>query len=59
VTILLLTGSGCSGINATGTISPLTFFLPGLVHHQPEPGLLDPSDPPIAVEPGQDLSLSQ
>jgi hypothetical protein len=57
--MLLLVGTGCSGINATGTVSPLTFFLPGFVLHPPEPALLDPLDPPLTADPGQDLTLSQ
>jgi hypothetical protein len=41
----LLLGAGCSGINASGNISPATFFLPGLVQRQPEavqPGIPTP-----------------
>lgn len=31
--------SGCSGINASHSVSPASFFLPGLIQHeaQPEP----------------------
>jgi len=36
---LALFGAGCGGINATGTVSPATFFLPGLLKN----------DTPIAV----------
>jgi hypothetical protein len=35
---LLLLGAGCSGINQTHSVSPATFFLPGLLHNTtPEP----------------------
>jgi hypothetical protein len=29
---LVLTGTGCSGINTTQSVSPLDFFLPGAGH---------------------------
>lgn len=28
--------SGCSGVNASGSVSPATFFLPGIMHRGPE-----------------------
>ena len=31
----LLAATGCSGINATGSVSPATFFLPGLMKADP------------------------
>lgn len=30
VSLILLCGTGCSGINASHSVSPLDFFLPGL-----------------------------
>src|SRR5437588_9874530 len=35
VSILLLVGTGCSGINTTQSISPLMFFLPGIGQTKP------------------------
>ena len=32
---VLLAGAGCSGINASGSVSPATFFLPGLMKADP------------------------
>jgi hypothetical protein len=29
--------TGCSGINASGSVSPATFLLPGLGQNRPEP----------------------
>jgi hypothetical protein len=34
---LLLLGAGCSGINASKSISPATFLLPGLLQADPSP----------------------
>ncbi|HXT40914.1 MAG TPA: hypothetical protein VN887_12950 [Candidatus Angelobacter sp.] len=39
-----LLGAGCSGINATGSVSPATFLLPGFMQ----------TDPPKAPTPGTD-----
>jgi len=41
---LLLLAAGCGGINASKSISPLDFFLPGLLK----------ADPP-SVQPGRDF----
>ncbi|HNQ73046.1 MAG TPA: hypothetical protein PKN95_05520 [Verrucomicrobiota bacterium] len=36
--LALLAGTaGCGGISATKSISPLDFFLPGLIQNQPAP----------------------
>ncbi|MEO6184183.1 MAG: hypothetical protein ABIP71_13980 [Verrucomicrobiota bacterium] len=32
---IVLLGAGCSGINASQGVSPLSFFLPGLVQNKP------------------------
>jgi hypothetical protein len=34
--------TGCSGINASGSVSPATFFLPGLGKAQPKSSPADP-----------------
>jgi len=36
VPMLLLLGTGCGGINANGSISPASFFLPGLMQNRPK-----------------------
>jgi len=36
-------GAGCSGINANGSVSPATFFLPGVMKADPPPS----SDAPV------------
>jgi hypothetical protein len=41
--------TGCSGINASHSVSPASFFLPGLVENQS----LAPVDGPVCVPPGQ------
>jgi hypothetical protein len=33
--VLALSGAGCSGINAGGSVSPATFLLPGLMKADP------------------------
>jgi len=33
--LLVAVGSGCSGIHATKSVSPLDFLLPGLMHNMP------------------------
>jgi hypothetical protein len=35
--LLTLSNAGCSGINAGGSISPASFFLPGLMKADPPP----------------------
>ena len=35
--LLLLAGAGCSGINASKSVSPATFLLPGLLKAEPPP----------------------
>jgi hypothetical protein len=44
--MLAVLGAGCSGINASGSGSPASFFLPGLMQNAPlPPGLPDPGAP--------------
>ena len=35
LTFIMLVSTGCSGINASGSVSPATFFLPGLMKADP------------------------
>jgi hypothetical protein len=42
---LTLCGAGCSGINTGGTVSPATFFLPGLMKADPPAA----TNAPVAV----------
>jgi hypothetical protein len=42
--------SGCGGVNATGSVSPATFLLPGIMYRTPEVKPLDPvRAPEVAV----------
>jgi hypothetical protein len=53
---LTLFGAGCSGINAGGSVSPATFFLPG-VKADPSPAA---TSAPVAVSaPFQQLALAR
>ncbi|PYL00672.1 MAG: hypothetical protein DME18_10945 [Verrucomicrobia bacterium] len=52
----LLLGTGCSGINASGSVSPATFFLPGL--GQARPDAHRPEIPPPASETNPLLARS-
>jgi hypothetical protein len=54
--LALLLVTGCSGINASGSVSPATFLLPGLGQAQPEP--VQPTDPVPASEPAHPLAQS-
>jgi hypothetical protein len=38
---LLFLGAGCSGINASHSVSPATFLLPGLMQADPPPAQPD------------------
>ena len=42
---LALAGAGCSGINASTTVSPASFFLPGLMKAEPPAA----TNAPVAV----------
>jgi len=46
---MLLLVAGCSGINASKSVSPLDFFLPGLLKADPPPS--NPGQPMPAAEP--------
>jgi hypothetical protein len=47
---LLLGGAGCGGFSASKSVSPASFFLPGLLKADPKPAPADPALP--ADEPG-------
>jgi hypothetical protein len=51
---LLLLVAGCSGINASHSISPASFFLPGLLKADPPPA--DPNRTLPADEPVQQIA---
>jgi hypothetical protein len=48
---LALLASGCSGINTGTTVSPASFFLPGLMKADPAPSgrMLNESPAPVMV----------
>jgi len=48
---LLLVCGGCSGINTTQSVSPATFFLPGLLKADPAAPVPDHQVVPAAVPP--------
>jgi hypothetical protein len=41
-TLIAVAGTGCSGINATKSVSPLDFILPGLMLNRPPPSDVPP-----------------
>ena len=47
--VLVALGTGCGGISTTQSVSPATFFLPGLMQNAPPP-------PPPAELPAQGVS---
>jgi hypothetical protein len=52
--VLLILGSGCGGISASQSISPATFFMPGLM--QATPPTVDPLAP--ALMPDQPIRVA-
>jgi len=46
LTVIAVLGGGCSGVNASKSVSPLDFLLPGL-HMRNDP--LQPANPPAAT----------
>jgi len=48
---VLALGAGCSGINHTQSVSPATFFLPGLLQVEPPPPHPDLIPPTTASPP--------
>ena len=61
LSVWILVGTGCTGINASHSVSPASFFLPGLIQVEPtEPA--SPTDPDVkpvlvAVHLPQDLPI--
>jgi hypothetical protein len=58
VPALVLLGGGCSGINASESVSPASFFLPGLLKADPPPKLSDPNLAPPGDEPVKQIARS-
>jgi hypothetical protein len=42
-------GAGCSGINTSGSASPATFLLPGLLKADPPPAKSEPTLPAVGL----------
>jgi hypothetical protein len=53
---LMLVGAGCGGISASKSVSPASFFLPGLLKADPPPAQSDPVLP--GNEPPEELAPS-
>jgi len=47
---LVLLGAGCSGINSRQSISPASFFLPGLIQVNPPPATPEVNTPVAGFE---------
>jgi len=56
ITAALALGAGCGGIRASHSISPASFFLPGLLKADPPPASPDAELP--ADEPVKELAQS-
>jgi hypothetical protein len=55
LTAMALSTAGCAGINTGGSVSPASFFLPGLMKAEPPK-----ADPLVApVEPDQQFALAR
>jgi len=48
---LLCVATGCSGINASHSVSPASFFLPGLIRAEPDAPPAPAGSPAPAAEP--------
>ena len=52
----MLLGAGCSGLNASQSISPASFFLPGLLKAdppaQPQSPAIPAAEPPVQIVQG-------
>ncbi|HTJ00798.1 MAG TPA: hypothetical protein VL527_18090 [Dongiaceae bacterium] len=55
--LFLLLGSGCGGINASQSVSPASFFLPGLM--QADPPAAAPTAPLPDAAPAHLLAQTQ
>ncbi len=56
VLVLALAATGCSGVNANGSVSPASFFLPGLMRVQPPKPAPADADAPRPTELASVLS---
>ena len=56
---LVLIGPGCSGINTSHSVSPASFFIPGLNFLQTDPKLPATNAAPAVVEPSKQLALAR
>ena len=54
---MVLLGVGCSGINASQSVSPATFLLPGIMQAEPPPA--DPAQPLPEVAPALQLAQAR
>jgi len=57
VPALMLVCAGCSGVNTTQSVSPSTFFLPGLLKAEPVPDQPDKTVAPL--QPVRQVALLQ
>jgi len=55
--VLLLMGAGCSGINMSHSVSPATFFMPGVMRADPPPNPPEQAAPPSAL--GKQVALAR
>jgi len=51
VAVIALFAAGCGGINGSSTVSPATFFMPGILKADPAPAgrTLEPVPVPVIV----------
>lgn len=54
--MLVVFSAGCSGINTTQSVSPASFFLPGLIYHEPAES---PTDAPVPLAKPDAAMLAQ
>ena len=54
---LLVLTAGCSGINSTHSVSPASFFLPGLLKAEPPPAPTDAT--PLEMTSGKLVALAR
>jgi hypothetical protein len=54
---LALATSGCGGINGSQSVSPASFFLPGLIRAKPQPA--DPTVPLPELAPGVQVAQAR
>jgi hypothetical protein len=57
LTALALFLAGCGGVNLGGSVSPATFFLPGVKNTVPAPAAT--GQPVIASKPSQQLAQAR